>query len=65
VTPYFQVFLQAYVSDDVEKTNVEAVPKAVLAEVEADSFWCLTKLLDGIQVSGPVWLAGLEGKDCY
>lgn len=26
-----------------------ALPKDVLDVVEADSFWCLTKLLDGIQ----------------
>ncbi|KAJ3412940.1 GTPase-activating protein [Chytridiales sp. JEL 0842] len=49
VTPYFQVFLQSNVSDDVEKTDVAKVPKNVIAEVEADSFWCLSKLLDGIQ----------------
>ncbi|GAO15334.1 hypothetical protein UVI_02041570 [Ustilaginoidea virens] len=51
VTPFFQVFLGLYIADP----NVEAgmdpgqLPKSVLDAVEADSFWCLTKLLDGIQ----------------
>ncbi|CRG84646.1 GTPase-activating protein gyp1 [Talaromyces islandicus] len=51
VTPFWQVFLGAYITD----LNVESgmdpgqLPKSVLDAVEADSFWCLTKLLDGIQ----------------
>ncbi|PKY02919.1 Ypt/Rab-specific GTPase-activating protein [Aspergillus campestris IBT 28561] len=51
VTPFWQVFLGVYVTD----LNVEAdmdpgqLPRSVLDAVEADSFWCLTKLLDGIQ----------------
>ena len=51
VTPFWQVFLGAYITD----LNIEdgmdpgQLPKPVLDAVEADSFWCLTKLLDGIQ----------------
>ncbi|KHN96364.1 Rab-GAP/TBC domain protein [Metarhizium album ARSEF 1941] len=51
VTPFFQVFLGLYIADP----NIEAgmdpgqLPRSVLDAVEADSFWCLTKLLDGIQ----------------
>lgn len=48
-TPFFEVFLSAYVSADPERVDVGALPAGVLAAVEADSFWCLTKLLDGIQ----------------
>ncbi|KAJ3028690.1 UNVERIFIED_CONTAM: GTPase-activating protein [Siphonaria sp. JEL0065] len=48
-TPFFQVFLQSHVKDDVERTNVELIDTAVLKEVEADTYWCLTRLLDGIQ----------------
>lgn len=33
-----------------EDTDVHAIPKECLSFVEADSFWCLSKLLDGIQV---------------
>ncbi|KAK9370736.1 rab-GTPase-TBC domain-containing protein [Lipomyces kononenkoae] len=49
VTPFFQVFLSAYVDGDVESYDPGVIPKEVLDVVEADSFWCLTKLLDGIQ----------------
>ncbi|KAJ3100414.1 GTPase-activating protein [Phlyctochytrium bullatum] len=49
VTPFFQVFLQSYINEDVEGMDPEKISKQVLEEVEADSFWCLSKLLDGIQ----------------
>lgn len=48
-TPFFEVFLSGYVSVDPEAFDVSYLPSEVLAAVEADSFWCLTKLLDGIQ----------------
>jgi hypothetical protein len=67
VTPFFQVFLSAYISkcfssDDaivslihpITDSNPEIfdpglLPKHVLDAIEADSFWCLSRLLDGIQ----------------
>ncbi|KAL7275541.1 GTPase-activating protein [Rhizina undulata] len=49
VTPFFQVFLSAYIDGEVETFNPGSLPKEVMDVVEADSFWCLTKLLDGIQ----------------
>lgn len=51
VTPFWQVFLGVYITDlDVEESmDPGQLPKSVLDAVEADSFWCLTKLLDGIQ----------------
>jgi hypothetical protein len=51
VTPFWQVFLGVYIADpDVESgMDPGQLPKPVLDAVEADSFWCLTKLLDGIQ----------------
>jgi len=51
VSPFWQVFLGVYIADpDVEKgMDPGQLPRAVLDAVEADSFWCLTKLLDGIQ----------------
>lgn len=50
-TPFWQVFLATYVTDfDIEEgMDPGQVPKPVLNAVEADTFWCLTKLLDGIQ----------------
>jgi len=51
VTPFWQVFLGAYISNpDIESgMDPGQLPRPVLDAVEADSFWCLTKLLDGIQ----------------
>lgn len=49
VTPIFQTFLSAYIDVDPEKYDPVNLPKHVLDAIEADSFWCLTKLLDGIQ----------------
>lgn len=51
VTPFYQVFLGQYITDpDVEYgMDPGQLPKPVRDAVEADSFWCLTKLLDGIQ----------------
>lgn len=49
VTPFFQVFLSSYIDGDVETFDPGSLPKDVLGAVEADTFWCLTKLLDGIQ----------------
>jgi hypothetical protein len=34
---------------DPEEVDPAVLPPAVLAAVEADSFWCLSRLLDGIQ----------------
>ncbi|KAI5123683.1 hypothetical protein M0805_001711 [Coniferiporia weirii] len=49
VTPFFQVFLSAYITSDPEDFDPTRLPPGVLSAVEADSFWCLTRLLDGIQ----------------
>ncbi|CAK7271838.1 GTPase-activating protein [Sporothrix epigloea] len=51
VTPFWQVFLGVYISDSDIESGMDPgqLPRAVLDAVEADSFWCLTKLLDGIQ----------------
>ncbi|PGH00797.1 hypothetical protein GX51_05574 [Blastomyces parvus] len=51
VTPFWQVFLGTYITDlNIEEgMDPGQLPKTVLDAVEADSFWCLTKLLDGIQ----------------
>ncbi|KAI8629985.1 RabGAP/TBC [Xylariaceae sp. FL1651] len=51
VTPFWQVFLGTYITDNNIESGMDPgqLPKAVLDAVEADSYWCLTKLLDGIQ----------------
>lgn len=51
VSPFFQVFLAMYITDPEIEFGMDPgqLPKQVLDAVEADTFWCLTKLLDGIQ----------------
>jgi len=51
VTPFWQVFLGSYITDYNIEIGMDPgqLPKAVLDAVEADAYWCLTKLLDGIQ----------------
>ncbi|GAA5864094.1 hypothetical protein JCM3774_006376 [Rhodotorula dairenensis] len=48
-TPFFQVFLASYIDADPESFDVSVLAPEVLEALEADSFWCLSKLLDGIQ----------------
>ncbi|KAF7321772.1 hypothetical protein MKEN_00698900 [Mycena kentingensis (nom. inval.)] len=48
-TPFFQVFLSAYVDSDPEAFDPGTLPTKALEAVEADTFWCLSRLLDGIQ----------------
>lgn len=37
--------------EDVDEVDVSSVPEEVLRNIEADTYWCMSKLLDGIQVS--------------
>lgn len=53
VTPFFQTFLTEYLPqaqiDDVEKLDpLTYMSQEQLKDVEADTFWCLTKLLEQI-----------------
>ncbi|KAJ7268696.1 rab-GTPase-TBC domain-containing protein [Mycena haematopus] len=48
-TPFFQVFLSAYIDSDPEAFDPATLPPRALDAVEADAFWCLSRLLDGIQ----------------
>lgn len=51
VTPFFIVFLSEQIEPgaDVESYEVSKLSAEVLQNMEADTFWCTTKLLDGIQ----------------
>jgi len=51
VTPYFQVFLSAYLCkpEDVVDFDPKNAPQELMTTVEADTYWCLTKMLDTIQ----------------
>ena len=43
-------FVFLTVDGDLENHDVSQLPKETLDTIEADSFWCMSKLLDGIQV---------------
>jgi len=49
VTPFFQIFLSAYIESDPEQFDPALLPVDIINAIEADSFWCLSRLLDGIQ----------------
>jgi len=51
VTPFLMVFLQDFVDKDVTKSSFvfEELDETIRKNIEADSFWCMTKVLDGIQ----------------
>lgn len=51
VTPFFVVFLQEVISDDqpFEFFSIDNLSQQQRDVIEADSFWCLSKFLDGIQ----------------
>ncbi|XP_058640885.1 TBC1 domain family member 22B isoform X6 [Onychostoma macrolepis] len=64
VTPFFVVFLSEFVDlsrdcqhglqhvvfkEDVENFEMASLPLDTQRNIEADSFWCMSKLLDGIQ----------------
>lgn len=51
VTPFWQVFLSTYITDlNIERgMDPGQLPRSVIDATEADSFWCLSKLLEGIQ----------------
>jgi len=49
VTPFFVVFLSSYIGEEFEKVAIERIQPSVFTAIEADSYWCMSKLLDGIQ----------------
>uniref|UniRef100_A0A8D3BB13 TBC1 domain family, member 22a n=1 Tax=Scophthalmus maximus TaxID=52904 RepID=A0A8D3BB13_SCOMX len=49
VTPFFVVYVFEYIEEEVENFDVSSLEEEALRNIEADSFWCMSKLLDGIQ----------------
>lgn len=51
ITPFFHVFLSHYLASniDVNEFDPQGVPKELLNVIEADTYWCFTKILDTIQ----------------
>lgn len=53
-------FIFCFAEEDVENFDVTNLSQDILRSIEADSFWCMSKLLDGIQVRW-LCLAGYLG----
>lgn len=52
VTPFFFVFLSEFAGEEVTKLDnfdLSKLKEENVKQIEADSFWCMSKLLDGIQ----------------
>ncbi|KAM5336177.1 TBC1 domain family member 22A [Glossophaga mutica] len=50
VTPFFVVFIGEHTEEEeADVADVSRVPADVLRNVEADTYWCMSRLLDGIQ----------------
>ncbi|CAL1281908.1 unnamed protein product [Larinioides sclopetarius] len=64
VTPFFVVFLQDFIpaDADVESYDVSQLSSDALQQVEADSYWCMAKLLDGIQDNYTFAQPGIQKK---
>ncbi|XP_053260692.1 TBC1 domain family member 22A [Podarcis raffonei] len=62
VTPFFVVFTCEYTEEEVENFDVSSLPAEVLQNIEADSFWCMSKLLDGIQDNYTFAQPGIQKK---
>ncbi|XP_072922468.1 TBC1 domain family member 22A isoform X3 [Hemitrygon akajei] len=62
VTPFFVVFVFEYIEGEVENFDVSSLPDEVLQNIEADSFWCMSKLLDGIQDNYTFAQPGIQKK---
>ncbi len=45
-------FLFIIPDGDLENHDVSQLSQETLDTIEADTFWCMSKLLDGIQVHG-------------
>ncbi|XP_071803974.1 TBC1 domain family member 22B-like [Asterias amurensis] len=65
VTPFFVVFLTEHTAANVDVTedlDITALSTDKLREVEADTFWCMSKLLDGIQDNYTFAQPGIQAK---
>jgi len=66
VTPFFIVFLTSYISPEdcerVETFDVGSLDTTVLEYIEADTYWCMSKLLDGIQDNYTFAQPGIQKK---
>ncbi|KAK6303045.1 hypothetical protein J4Q44_G00274000 [Coregonus suidteri] len=62
VTPFFVVYVFEYIKEEVENFDVSSLQEEALRNIEADSFWCMSKLLDGIQDNYTFAQPGIQRK---
>ncbi|CAL1365914.1 unnamed protein product [Linum trigynum] len=48
-TPFLIVFLSEHLEGDIDSWSISDLPLEKIFDVEADCYWCLSKLLDGMQ----------------
>ncbi|CAN1247993.1 TBC1 domain family member 22B [Linum perenne] len=48
-TPFLIVFLSEHLEGDIDNWSICDLPSEKIFDVEADCYWCLSKLLDGMQ----------------
>ncbi|XP_021821667.1 TBC1 domain family member 22B-like isoform X1 [Prunus avium] len=49
VTPFLVVFLSEYLEGSVDSWSISDLSPDKISNIEADCYWCLSKLLDGMQ----------------
>ncbi|GMI89949.1 hypothetical protein like AT2G30710 [Hibiscus trionum] len=49
VTPFLVVFLSEYLEGSIDSWSLSDMPSEKISDIEADCYWCLSKLLDGMQ----------------
>ncbi|XP_023230028.1 TBC1 domain family member 22B-like [Centruroides sculpturatus] len=62
LVPLFQQEIVQEVNTEVEEYDVSELSRDKLQEIEADSFWCMSKLLDGIQDNYTFAQPGIQSK---
>ncbi|CAL8318704.1 unnamed protein product [Lota lota] len=62
VTPFFVVYVFEYIEEEVENFDVSSLREESLRNIEADSFWCMSRLLDGIQDNYTFAQPGIQRK---
>ncbi|XP_016505000.2 uncharacterized protein LOC107822926 [Nicotiana tabacum] len=48
-TPFLVVFLSEHLEGSIDKWMMSGLPSEKISDIEADCYWCLSKLLDGMQ----------------
>ena len=49
VTPFVVVFLSEYLEGSIDSWSISDISSGNISNIEADCYWCLSKLLDGMQ----------------